>query len=105
MAALTALRKRGWDGCEARPDGRGAFRVPLSRTGEFSAAYVYHPDLQTAERMAVAAALVAEGHDLIGLLRDARRHIEFGWHHEDDTELYAVVARVDAVLAAVDGAA
>lgn len=100
MAALTALRKRGWDGCEARPDGRGAFRVPLSRTGEFSAAYVYHPDLQTAERMAVAAALVAEGHDLIGLLREAPTHA-VGYLPPQVRDWFD---RMAAAVAAVDGA-
>lgn len=48
-----------------------------------------------ADRAALAAALVAEGHDLLDLLRDARGHLS-----ESDWDDRALVVRIDAVLAA-----
>ena len=58
----------------------------------------------TATRVIAAAALVAEGHDLIGLLREARDATRVsipprGWHDAQAD----IIARLDAVLDAVDG--
>ena len=95
MTGLDALRARGW-----KVDPKLGVSLP-ARTALHRghiAAINYHNDDDTAVWMAVAAALVAEGHDLIGLLRDARPLID-----SDDAMTPALLARVDAVLAAVDG--
>lgn len=64
-------------------------------------------DDDLAARMAITAALVMEGHDLIGLLRECRGRTKcYCWAEDDlveDHTLDCLRGRVDAVLAAVDG--
>lgn len=103
MTGLDALRGLGWKARSLPALGVTDPGKTIIRKGRHSVEIAGDDDL--AAGMALAAALVAEGHDLIGLLREARDATRVsipprGWHDAQDD----IIARVDAVLAAVDGA-
>lgn len=98
MTSLDALQARGWKiGRTTLYTGSSVVLAEGPATAHITAM-----DAATAERMAVAAALVAEGHDLIGLLREVRVWVPRSY---GGLGVAALNDRVDAVLAAEDGEA
>lgn len=106
MTGLDALRQRGWSaGAAAERSPCYAWALadkPDTPWGTENS----HDDLAVAEQMAVAAALVAEGHDFFAIIRDAREWLpDVGdpKRSEDNRALADLYLRIDAVLAAARG--
>lgn len=98
MTSLDALRGLGWKARSLPALGVTDPGKTIIRKGRHSVEIAGDDDL--AARMALAAALTAEGHDLIGLLNAARDLLDV----RDEAE-QIVRARIDVVLDFVDGAA
>lgn len=91
-ADLHALRDRGWHVyAEYEPLYTGNHFIQLEADPENDGtpmADVLHPDRETCVRMAVAACLVADGHDLLRLLNEAYQALP-----EDATALREEILR------------
>lgn len=86
---LQALTRRGWHVyAEYEPLYTGNHFIQLEADHENDGtpmADVLHPDRETCVRMAVAACLVAEGHDLLRLLNEAYQALpEDAWYLREE---------------------
>lgn len=103
MTGLDALRGLGWKARSLPALGVTDPGKTIIRKDRHSVEIAGDDDL--AAGMALAAALVAEGHDLIGLLRQARAAIRVSIPPPGCEDAHLDLIRwIDAVLAAVDGA-